>query len=137
VSRFGEKAGSWLWNRFTVHYTPKHGSWLNQAEIALSLFSRQCPGQTPDRRPGFSAQGNSGWNRGMNHGRVTIQWRFTRRNHCGKSALRDAIRISRDEKSETGEPEWKIRITVADPSNGSDRNSCSPLRSDNVPIYKL
>ena len=45
VERFGEKAGGWLWDRFTVHYTPKHGSWLNQAEIAISLFSRQCLGQ--------------------------------------------------------------------------------------------
>ena len=26
VERFGEKAGGWLWDRFTVHYTPKHGS---------------------------------------------------------------------------------------------------------------
>lgn len=45
VERFGEKAGGWLWDRFKVHYTPKHGSWLNQAEIAISLFSRQCLGQ--------------------------------------------------------------------------------------------
>jgi len=45
VQRFGEKAGGWLWDRFTVHYTPKHGSWLNQAEIEISLFSRQCLGQ--------------------------------------------------------------------------------------------
>jgi hypothetical protein len=29
VDRFGEKIGGWLWNRFTVHYTPKHGSWLD------------------------------------------------------------------------------------------------------------
>ena len=42
VERFGEQAGGWLWDRFTVHYTPKHGSWLNQAEIEISLFSRQC-----------------------------------------------------------------------------------------------
>jgi hypothetical protein len=35
VERFGEKAGDWLWNRFTVHYTPKHGSWLHQAEIEI------------------------------------------------------------------------------------------------------
>jgi len=35
VERFGEKIGSLLWERFTVHYTPKHGSWLNQAEILL------------------------------------------------------------------------------------------------------
>jgi hypothetical protein len=39
VERFGEKPGGWLWERFTVHYTPKHGSWLNQAEIEISLFS--------------------------------------------------------------------------------------------------
>ena len=45
VERFGAEAGDWLWNRFTVHYTPKHGSWLNQAEIAIGLFSRQCLGQ--------------------------------------------------------------------------------------------
>ena len=45
VERFGEKAGGWLWDRFTVHYTPKHGSGLNQAEIEISLFSRQCLGQ--------------------------------------------------------------------------------------------
>ncbi|HVB39293.1 MAG TPA: IS630 family transposase [Terriglobales bacterium] len=44
VDRFGEQNGDWLWNRFTVHYTPKHGSWLNQAEVAISLFSRQCLG---------------------------------------------------------------------------------------------
>jgi transposase len=45
LERFGTGAGDWLWNRFTVHYTPKHGSWLNQAEIAIGLFSRQCLGQ--------------------------------------------------------------------------------------------
>jgi hypothetical protein len=28
-----------------VHYTPKHGSWLDQAEIEISLFSRQFLGQ--------------------------------------------------------------------------------------------
>jgi hypothetical protein len=39
------RPGGWLWDRFKVHYTPKHGSWLNQAEIAISLFSRQCLGQ--------------------------------------------------------------------------------------------
>jgi DDE superfamily endonuclease len=42
IQRFGGEAGDWLWNRFAVHYTPKDGSWLNQAEIAISLFSRQC-----------------------------------------------------------------------------------------------
>jgi transposase len=79
VARFGEKAGGWLWNRFAVHYTPKHGSWLNQAEIAISMFSRQCLGQ---RRIGDRASLRKqarAWNRRMNRDRVTIQWKFTRK----------------------------------------------------------
>ncbi len=79
VERFGEKAGSWLWDRFAVHYTPKHGSWLNQAEIAISLFSRQCLGQ---RRIGDRAslrRQTQAWSRRMNRHRAPIQWKFTRK----------------------------------------------------------
>src|ERR1700746_799833 len=79
VERFGENAGGWLWDRFTVHYTPKHGSWLNQAEIAISLFSRRCLGQ---RRIGDRAslrRQTQAWGRRMNRDQVTIDWRFTRK----------------------------------------------------------
>src|SRR6266567_6192218 len=79
VERYGEKAGGWLWDRFTVHYTPKHGSWLNQAEIEISLFSRQCLGQ---RRIGDRAslrRQTRAWSRRMNRHRVPIQWKFTRK----------------------------------------------------------
>lgn len=31
-----------LWKRFEVHYTPKHGSWLNMAEIEIGLLTRTC-----------------------------------------------------------------------------------------------
>jgi hypothetical protein len=31
-----------LWQRFEAHHTPKHGSWLNMAEIELSVLPRQC-----------------------------------------------------------------------------------------------
>ena len=78
VERFGAEAGDWLWNRFTAHYTPKHGSWLNQAEIEISLLSRQCLGR---RRIGDRAslrEETRAWNRRMNRDRVTIQWSFTR-----------------------------------------------------------
>src|ERR1700741_3583881 len=44
VDVFGAKMAGEVWDRFTVHYTPTHGSWLNQAEIEISLFSRQCLG---------------------------------------------------------------------------------------------
>ena len=79
LGRFGEKAGDWLWERFTVHYTPKHGSWLNQAEIAISLFSRQCLGQ---RRVGDQVslrQETRAWNRRVNRDQVAIEWKFTRK----------------------------------------------------------
>ncbi len=39
---FGGQKGRETWNRFRVHFTPNHGSWLDQAEIELGLFSRQC-----------------------------------------------------------------------------------------------
>jgi hypothetical protein len=41
---YGPELGGEIWNRFTVHYTPLHGSWLNQAEIEIGMFSRQCLG---------------------------------------------------------------------------------------------
>jgi transposase len=79
VERYGEKAGGWLWDRFTVHYTPKHGSWLNQAEIEINLFSRQCLGQR--RIPSLSdlRREAKAWNQRMNRHCITIDWQFTRR----------------------------------------------------------
>ena len=79
VDRFGEKIGGLLWERFTVHYTPKHGSWLNQAEIEISLFSRQCLGQR--RIPSLSdlQREATAWNRKMNRNHITINWQFTRK----------------------------------------------------------
>ena len=79
VDRFGEEAGGWLWARFTVHYTPKHGSWLNQAEIEIGLFSRQCLGS---RRIGDIATLRNqakAWNRRANRDKITIKWKFTRK----------------------------------------------------------
>ena len=46
ISLYGEKKGMRIWNRFEVHYTPSHGSWLNQAEIAIGMYSRQCLGHS-------------------------------------------------------------------------------------------
>jgi len=41
---YGKEFGGEIWDRFTIHYTPTHGSWLNQAEIEIGMFSRQCLG---------------------------------------------------------------------------------------------
>jgi hypothetical protein len=61
-----------------VHYTPTHGSWLNQAEIEISLFSRQCLGRR--RIPSLSElqQETQAWNRNLNMNHITIDWQFTR-----------------------------------------------------------
>jgi DDE superfamily endonuclease len=77
VKRFGEEDGGWLWERFTVHDTPKHGSWLNRAEIGL--FSRQCLGK---RRIGNIAtlrRQAKAWNRRVNRDQITSNWKFTRK----------------------------------------------------------
>jgi len=75
---FGEQVGDWIWNQFTPHYTPKHGSWLNQAEIEISLLIRQCLGQR--RIPTLTEleRETEAWNRRMDRNRVLIDWRFTR-----------------------------------------------------------
>ena len=76
---FGEERGRHLWNRLTVHYTPKHGSWLNQAEIELSLYSRECLGtrRFPDLR--LLREETNIWNRQTDQKRTRINWTFTRR----------------------------------------------------------
>jgi transposase len=79
VERFGQKAGGWLWDRFTVHYTPKHGSWLNQAEIAISLFSRHCLGRRRIADQTSLRKETRAWSRRMNCHPVPIQWAFTRK----------------------------------------------------------
>ena len=42
VTALGTKRGIRLWSRFKAHYTPKHASWLNIAEMEASLMSREC-----------------------------------------------------------------------------------------------
>jgi transposase len=79
VDSFGERAGGELWDRLTVHYTPKHGSWLNQAEIELSLYSRQCLGKRRIPDLGTLRRETRVWNRQTNRRRTKIHWQFTRK----------------------------------------------------------
>ena len=63
---FGAFEGRRLWRRFTVHYTPKHASWLNPAEFQVSLWSRECLGH--DRIATFAelSRRTRAWNTGAN-----------------------------------------------------------------------
>jgi DDE superfamily endonuclease len=65
-----------LAKKLEFHYTPKHGSWLNQAEIEFSVLSGQCL----DRRLGDRAtleREVAAWEAERNQARSTVDWRFT------------------------------------------------------------
>lgn len=65
-----------LIKRLEFHYTPKHGSWLNMAELEFAVLSRQClDRRLPDQA---TLQGEIGaWEIQRNAARATAQWRFT------------------------------------------------------------
>ena len=79
TDRFGERDGDWLWKRFTVHHTPKHGSWLNQAEIEIGIFNRQCLGKRRISNIEDLTQQANAWNQRINQNQTTIDWKFTRK----------------------------------------------------------
>jgi hypothetical protein len=64
-----------LIQRFEVHYTPKHGSWLNIAEIELSVMSKQC---TKRRLPNMEILKNEliAWTKERNNSKIGVNWRF-------------------------------------------------------------
>ena len=62
--------------RLEIHYTPKHGSWLNMAEIELGVLARQCL----DRRiphQEILTQETEAWQGQRNRDTVRVDWRFT------------------------------------------------------------
>jgi len=65
-----------LLRRLEFHYTPKHASWLNMAEIELSVLTGQCLNRRiPDQQT--LAQETAAWEARRNRERATIRWRFT------------------------------------------------------------
>jgi len=79
IAFYGAGFGAEIWDRFTVHYTPRHGSWLNQAEIEIGLFTRQCLGHRRIPDPKTLRRESRPWNRRLNRARTKIKWRFDRK----------------------------------------------------------
>ena len=73
---FEPEEGRRLVNRFEFHYTPKHGSWLNMAEIELSVLSRQCINRRipDDQTLRYVVMA---WVEDRNSKVVKVDWRFT------------------------------------------------------------
>lgn len=62
--------------RLEIHYTPKHGSWLDIAEIELNVMTRQCLSRRIDDI-GLLRQELAAWERDRNDHTAGIQWHFT------------------------------------------------------------
>jgi hypothetical protein len=65
-----------LANRFEFHYTPKHGSWLNMAEIEFSALGRQCLDRRIPDKARLAAEVHI-WEEERNASVVKVLWRFT------------------------------------------------------------
>ena len=74
---YGEEEGQRIWDRFEWHYTPKHASWLNQAEIEIGLYQRACIGKDRIGSIEELRERTRAWNRRMNTRKVKIDWKFT------------------------------------------------------------
>lgn len=65
-----------LTRRFEWHYTPRHGSWLNVAEMELSVLARQCLDRRIPDMPTLTREA-AAWEDQRNAARVKVHWQFT------------------------------------------------------------
>jgi len=65
-----------LIERIEWHYTPKHGSWLNMAEMELSVLARQCLSERMDSKDNLEHQ-VALWQERRNQTATRVQWHFT------------------------------------------------------------
>ena len=73
----GKRAAARLLRRVEFHYTPKHASWLNMAEIEIGILSRQCLHRRIDNRQLLRTEVDA-WQHARNTLKRTIEWKFTR-----------------------------------------------------------
>ena len=65
-----------LWDRFEFVYTPKHGSWLNMAEIELNVLMGQCLNRRIDNMKTMKEEVKA-WENHRNNKKAVINWQFT------------------------------------------------------------
>lgn len=63
-------------DKLEIHYTPKHGSWLNMAEVELSVLARQCLDERMEDKATLVRE-VAAWEADRNESKVGINWRFT------------------------------------------------------------
>ena len=73
----GVKVAHKLLRRVVFHYTPKHASWLNMAEIEIGILDRQCPNRRLPDRDTLACEVDA-WQRRRNDAQRCIEWTFSR-----------------------------------------------------------
>jgi hypothetical protein len=73
---FEPKEAKRIWDRFEFIYTPKHGSWLNMAEIELNVLMGQCLNRRIDNIETMKKEVRA-WQTHRNNKEAKIKWRFT------------------------------------------------------------
>jgi len=65
-----------LWDKFEFVYTPKHGSWLNMAEIELNVLIGQCLNRRIDNIEDVKTE-TAAWQKFRNNRNAKVTWQFT------------------------------------------------------------
>jgi len=76
VEFLGKQEADRIWNRLEVHYTPEHASWLNMAEIELSILSKQCLARRIPSEWTLITE-IVAWEQARNEKNARIRWNFT------------------------------------------------------------
>ena len=76
---FGPEEAKRLWDRFDFVYTPKHGSWLNMAEIELNVMIKQCLSRRIDNISEVTTEVVA-WQSHRNNLTAKVNWQFTAQN---------------------------------------------------------
>ena len=77
IETFGKRKATRLLKKIKFIYTPKHGSWLNMAEIEINIMDRQCTGRRIESKE-ILASNVMIWSAERNDKRCDIEWKFTR-----------------------------------------------------------
>jgi len=76
---FGPEEAKRIWDRFEFVYTPKHGSWLNMAEIELNVMIKQCLSRRIDNISEVTTE-IAAWQNHRNNMNAKVNWQFTAEN---------------------------------------------------------
>jgi len=77
IETFGKRKAARLQKKIKFIYTPKHGSWLNMAEIEINIMDRQCTGGRIESQKILTSDLKA-WSKNRNTNKESIEWKFTR-----------------------------------------------------------